>query len=140
MTPKAASLLVAINYRYFFGSATIKLRNLEKMGKSPKPGAPVRGSESGRPIMAALDLLGRRWTLRILWELREGPLSFRTIQARCDKMSPSVLNRRLAELREAGVIELKDKTGYALTPEGRKLSKALTPLNAWAERWAKRVK
>jgi DNA-binding HxlR family transcriptional regulator len=32
----------------------------------------VRGSKSGRPIMALLDLLGRRWTLRILWELREG--------------------------------------------------------------------
>ena len=30
----------------------------------------VRGSRTGRPIMALLDLLGRRWTLRILWELR----------------------------------------------------------------------
>ena len=34
----------------------------------------VRGSRSGRPIMALLDLLGRRWTLRILWELREQAL------------------------------------------------------------------
>ena len=31
----------------------------------------VRGSRTGRPIMALLDLLGRRWTLRIIWELRE---------------------------------------------------------------------
>jgi DNA-binding HxlR family transcriptional regulator len=31
----------------------------------------VRGSRTGRPVMALLDLLGRRWTLRIVWELRE---------------------------------------------------------------------
>ncbi|HTO53257.1 MAG TPA: transcriptional regulator, partial [Myxococcota bacterium] len=44
---------------------------------TPRPGAAVRGSRSGRPIMAALDLLGRRWALRVLWELRNGPHSFR---------------------------------------------------------------
>jgi len=38
---------------------------------APRPGRPVRGSRTGRPIMALLDLLGRRWVLRILWELRE---------------------------------------------------------------------
>ena len=38
---------------------------------TPKPGRRVRGSATGRPIMALLDLLGRRMTLRILWELRE---------------------------------------------------------------------
>ena len=52
----------------------------------------VRGSASGRPIMALLDLLGRRWALRVLWELREGPLQFRALQERCDGMSSSVLN------------------------------------------------
>ena len=46
-----------------------------------RPGVSVRGSRSGRPIMAALDLLGRRWALRILWELRAGPLTFRAIRA-----------------------------------------------------------
>jgi DNA-binding HxlR family transcriptional regulator len=38
--------------------------------KIPKVGKPVRGSTTGRPIMVALDLLGRRAALRILWELR----------------------------------------------------------------------
>ena len=37
----------------------------------------VRGSRTGRPIMALLDLLGRRWSLRILWELRGAPLTSR---------------------------------------------------------------
>lgn len=88
--------------------------------------------------MALLDLLGRRWALRIIWELRRDTLGFRALRARCDAMSPSVLNQRLAELREAGVVELA-AGGYRLTREGRGLLSALAPLDAWAKRWARRA-
>ncbi len=64
----------------------------------PRPGRVVRGSATGRPLMAALDLLGRRWALRILWELTDGPRGARELRQRCDAMSPSVLYQRLAEL------------------------------------------
>ncbi len=103
----------------------------------PAPGLPVRGSDSGRPVMALLDLLGRRWALRVLWELREGPLAFRALQERCGGMSSSVLNQRLAELRDAGVIE-RVRDGYRLSTEGGRLLPALAELNVWAERWAAR--
>ena len=103
----------------------------------PRAGSPVRGSRTGRPIMAALDLLGRRWTLRVLWELRDAPLTFRGLRARCDAMSPSVLNQRLAELREAGLVELDPASGYRLAAGGRELLRALAPLQAWAARWAR---
>ena len=95
----------------------------------------VRGSRTGRPIMALLDLLGRRWTLRIVWELRRGAVSFRTLQSHCDGMSPSVLNQRLAELRTTGIVEQGD--GYRLTRDGRRLLTALAPLDDWARRWAR---
>jgi DNA-binding HxlR family transcriptional regulator len=86
--------------------------------------------------MALLDLLGRRWTLRIGWELRDGlPLSFRELQQRCDSMSASVLNERLGELREAGIVEL-DRGGYRLTALGSELLERLAPLDRWAKRWA----
>jgi DNA-binding HxlR family transcriptional regulator len=98
------------------------------------PGRPVRGSTTGRPIMALLDLLGRRWALRVIWELGEGPLQFRALQERCAAMSSSVLNQRLHELRRAGLVELAD-SGYQLTEEGRQLQDAFGPLAAWAERW-----
>lgn len=104
---------------------------------APVPGVPVRGSSSGRPVMALLDLLGRRWALRVLWELRDGPLAFRVLQERCDGMSSSVLNQRLRELREAAVIE-HDSDGYRLSAEGRRLEPSLAALNDWAERWAAR--
>src|SRR3954451_2726326 len=103
----------------------------EKEAPPPLPGRPVRGSATGRPIMALLDLLGRRWALRILWELRSETLGFRELQARCDGMSASVLNQRLRELRAAGIIETGE-AGYALTPRGRELLKAFKPLESWA--------
>lgn len=102
------------------------------------PGRPVRGSRTGRPIMALLDLLGRRWALRILWELSTAALSFRELRARCDDMSPSVLNRRLAELRGARLVELTDD-GFVLTNEGADLLEVFAPLSSWANRWAART-
>ena len=102
---------------------------------APRPGRRVRGSRTGRPIMAALDLLGRRWALRILWELRTGPLSFRALREACGDVSPAVLNTRLAELREAGVVE-STADGYATTAAGRELCRALDPLARWAQRWS----
>lgn len=110
------------------------------MPRIPVPGQPVRGSRSGEPIMALLDLLGRRWAMRLIWELRGGePLNFRVLQQRCGGMSSSVLNRRLAELRAAGVLDLADG-GYQLTHEGHKLLELYPALNAWAERWAERAR
>jgi DNA-binding HxlR family transcriptional regulator len=81
--------------------------------------------------MALFDLLGRRWTLRILWELRQGPLGFRALQEKCDEVSPTSLSQRLKELRAAGIVG--DDGG--LTKEGEKLLHALEPLHRWAERW-----
>jgi DNA-binding HxlR family transcriptional regulator len=102
---------------------------------TPKPGQPARGSRTGRPIMALLDLLGRRWTLRVIWELRNAPLSFRGLRAACDDVSPTILNRRLKELREAGIMEA-DGFGYGLTDAGHALLRALSPLQEWADDWA----
>jgi DNA-binding HxlR family transcriptional regulator len=65
---------------------------------TPLPGKPVRGSTTGRPIMAAMDLLGRRWSLRLIWELRDGPVGARALLARCAGLSSSVLYQRLGEL------------------------------------------
>ena len=103
--------------------------------RAPLPGQRVRGSATGRPIMAALDLLGRRWTLRILWELRHAALTFRALQAACGGLSPSVLQERLAELAAAGLIAHLG-AGYALTPLASRLLPTLLALENWATDWA----
>jgi DNA-binding HxlR family transcriptional regulator len=93
---------------------------------------------SSQPIMELLDLLGRRWAMRAIWELRGEPLSFRALQEACGGVSSSVLNERLRELREAGIVVAGDAGGFTLTREGRELIEAYRPLGAWADRWARR--
>jgi DNA-binding HxlR family transcriptional regulator len=97
----------------------------------------VRGSTSGRPIMALLDLLGRRWSLRIIWELRDQALSSRALRTACDEASPTVLQARLSDLREAGFVELIPASGYRLTELGKDLLETFLPLHRFAERWSK---
>jgi len=103
----------------------------------PLPGTPVRGSKSGAPIMALLDLLGRRWALGIIWVLAErGPLSFNALQSGCETISPGVLNTRLKELTLARFVETIDGT-YRLTIAGKELFALIQPLGEWArEAWA----
>jgi DNA-binding HxlR family transcriptional regulator len=98
----------------------------------------ARGSRTGRPIMVLLDLLGRRWTLRILWELREATLTSRALREACDDASPTVLQARLADLRDAGFVELVPASGYRLTEMGRKLFGTFLPLHNFAKRWSGR--
>jgi DNA-binding HxlR family transcriptional regulator len=87
--------------------------------------------------MAALDLLGRRWSLRILWELRDGPVGPRALLARTEGMSSSVLYERLRELSAAGLLDKAPDDAYELTSLGRSLGAALEPLDAWAKRWSR---
>jgi DNA-binding HxlR family transcriptional regulator len=120
-------------------SSGVRVPIVRRAPRIPLPGRPVRGSRTGRPVMALLDLLGRRWVLRILWELREEPASsFRDLQLRCGNISSSVLNERLRELREARIIAPGDPTGYELTQEGQRLLQALAPIDEWATRWSRR--
>jgi DNA-binding HxlR family transcriptional regulator len=89
--------------------------------------------------MVLLDLLGRRWTLRVLWELGDGVVpTFRELQVRCGDISSSVLNERLRELREAGIVLDGSGRGYSLTPEGQSLLRSLAPMELWSRQWAER--
>jgi DNA-binding HxlR family transcriptional regulator len=104
----------------------------------PKPGAPARGSRTGRPVMVLLDLLGRRMALRILWELwrADAPMTFRELQSAAET-NPALLNVRLKELRVARLVA-HEAGGYTLAEEGRSLMAALLPIGDWAVKWAAR--
>ncbi|MGH7786687.1 MAG: winged helix-turn-helix transcriptional regulator [Candidatus Binatia bacterium] len=99
-----------------------------------------RSPPLAEPVLALLDLLGHRWALRVLWELRRESLSFRALQARCGGVSPTVLNTRLAELRAAGIVDLALGHGYGLSGSGRTLLDGLAPLRGWATRWMGRAR
>ena len=60
-----------------------------------QPGKKVRGSNTGIPIMAVFDLLGKRWSLGIIWQLGNNMLTFRELQQRCRITSYNVCYTKL---------------------------------------------
>jgi DNA-binding HxlR family transcriptional regulator len=85
-----------------------------------------------RAVESVLDLLGRRWALRLVWELRRSTLSFSELRERTG-ISPSVLSARLGELVDADVLERDAGRRYRLSGRGRELARILYDLNRWAE-------
>ena len=92
----------------------------------------TRKAPTSTSMARALALSGQRWAFRIVWELRAGPLSFRGLQAACGHISPSVLQRRMHELRELGIVESIPRLGYRLTASGEQLFRVLAELNQWS--------
>ena len=85
-----------------------------------------------RAVESVLDLLGRRWALRLVWELRRSTLSFSELRERTG-ISPSVLSARVRELVDSGVLERDGGRRYRLSGRGRELARILYELNRWAE-------
>lgn len=107
--------------------------------KIPLPGQPVRGSQSGTPIMALFDLLGRHWSMGVVWTLSEvGPCTFRKLQEECETISPMSLNTRLKELQVAGFVT-RSNEGYEVTELGKQLHKQLRPLGQFSRMWAEHL-
>jgi DNA-binding HxlR family transcriptional regulator len=102
----------------------------------PLPVVTAAATKSSRPLMVLLDLLGRRWVLRVLWELRDGELTFVALRRAAGGLSQSVLTLRLRELKQAGLVESVPDGGYRLTPDGRSLVQEMSRLDRWAQRWA----
>lgn len=104
----------------------------------PIPGTAVRGSQTGKPIMALIDQLGRTWALGIIWNLEPGPATFRELQIRCEQISPSLLNTRLKELKTLKLIE-GTRQGYQLSAQGQSLFSIIAPLGQWSAQWAEQL-
>jgi DNA-binding HxlR family transcriptional regulator len=85
-----------------------------------------------RAVEGVLELLGRRWALRLVWELRRSTLSFSELREQTG-ISPSVLSARLRELVDSGVLERDGGRRYRLSGWGRELARILYELNRWAE-------
>ncbi|MDX1403643.1 MAG: helix-turn-helix domain-containing protein [Woeseiaceae bacterium] len=92
-----------------------------------------RTAQTSSSMAYALGLAGRKWSLRIVWELRLGPMSFRALRAACGQVSPSVLADRLQQLGEAGIVENIPRLGYRLTARGERLFQVLAALDKWSQ-------
>ena len=107
-------------------------------GDHPESCPKVRTKHPPRHWMPrTLDLLGRRWALRILWELRAGATGARVPQAECDGMPSSVLYDRLRDLAASGLVERSHGDLYVLCELGVTLGSALKTSDTWAQSWSR---
>jgi DNA-binding HxlR family transcriptional regulator len=97
-----------------------------------------RGDDpSNAPLLAAMDLLGQRWVLRVIWELEPGSLGFLELRRRMGNCSSSMLSERLQQLSAARLVSKNDAGAWELTLAGTRLGAALTGVWNWAESWAR---
>ncbi len=92
-------------------------------------------AEETPAIAEIIELLSKKWVMRIIWELRSQTLTFRELQEACDGLSPSVLNNRLKLLQEAQLIQKGSTKGYSMTKIGEELLEVYKPLKQWAVSW-----
>lgn len=90
------------------------------------------------PFQGALEMLGKRHTLAILWTLQQrAPRRFTGLKEAAG-VNPVTLSSRLTELEEAGVVSRREfneappRVEYGLTEKGEALLVVLDELEAWA--------
>lgn len=94
------------------------------------------------PVSKATEIIGEKWTLLILRELLMGTSRFNDFQRSMSRISPTVLNKRLKQLEEKGVVLKKRLSGqkgfeYRLTAMGKELEPLIEQVAIWGQRWAR---
>jgi DNA-binding HxlR family transcriptional regulator len=87
----------------------------------------------------AIDVVGGKWKMHLMWVLAEGPVRFGQIRRKLDGVSEKVLAENLRQLEAHGIVhrelyaEVPPRVEYSLTPLGEQLNRALLPLEVWGD-------
>lgn len=94
------------------------------------------------PILYAMELIGQKWKLPILWYIADAPkqtLRYRELERKVVGITATMLTKCLRELERDNLIMRKQYSTipptveYSLTERGRTLIPALESLYKWAE-------
>ncbi|WP_353895538.1 winged helix-turn-helix transcriptional regulator [Glycomyces tritici] len=87
----------------------------------------------------AIDVVGGKWKMHLMWVLAEGPVRFGQIRRKLDGVSEKVLAENLRQLEASGIVhrelyaEVPPRVEYSLTPLGLTLNDALAALETWGD-------
>jgi DNA-binding HxlR family transcriptional regulator len=93
-------------------------------------------------LALAMDLVGGKWKMAVLWQLRERPVRFGELKRRLAGVTQKMLTQQLRELEELGLVTrtvhmvVPPKVEYSLAPEGEKLVPVLSALCQWSGEYA----
>ena len=96
-------------------------------------------------LEAALDVVGGKWKVLVLWHLSSGPRRFGELRRLVLGISEKMLIQSLREMERDGIVKRDDfrevppRVEYSMTPFGVSLTEALTPLCEWGSRHMKRI-
>jgi DNA-binding HxlR family transcriptional regulator len=99
----------------------------------------------GCGLEAALDVIGGKWKVLVLWHLSQGPRRFGELRRLVTPISEKMLIQSLREMGGDGIVKRNDfreippRVEYSLTPFGVSLLEALKPLCEWGSRHMKRI-
>jgi DNA-binding HxlR family transcriptional regulator len=101
----------------------------------------------GCPVAAFQKMISGKYKLRIVWDLKDGPLRYGEIRTGLlrgsdgsSEIAPRVLSRELKALTETGLIDRKDygvvppKVEYRLTRKGRSFVPVIAAIRNWGTR------
>ncbi|QSB06440.1 winged helix-turn-helix transcriptional regulator [Natronoglycomyces albus] len=92
-------------------------------------------------IDAAVDVIGGKWKVLIIWALSDGGKRFSQMRRMLDSVSEKVLGEHLRQLEADGIVErtvfaeVPPRVEYALTASGQELNEALEPLATWGSKY-----
>ena len=120
--------------------------------KKPLPGAEEAATgpapaHKDCPATRAIDLVAHKWTMHILFTLRQAgqPVRFRRLQQMIEPITQKELTKRLRQLERSGLVhrqvyaEVPPRVEYRLTELGGTLMPALEAFSAWAEKYGPAV-
>jgi DNA-binding HxlR family transcriptional regulator len=101
----------------------------------------------GCPVAAFQKMISGKYKLRIVWDLKDGPLRYGEIRTGLlrgtigsSEIAPRVLSRELKALTETGLIDRKDygvvppKVEYRLTRKGNSFVPVIAAIRDWGSR------
>jgi DNA-binding HxlR family transcriptional regulator len=108
---------------------------------------PKKNAPQSCPVAAFQKMISGKYKLRIVWDLKDGPLRYSEIRSGLLRgmvgtleIAPRVLSRELKALAQTGLIDRKDfgvvppKVEYRLTRKGRSFVPVIAQIRAWGER------
>ena len=110
------------------------------MASMPEKPAPYGTPADPRPLEAALERVGDRWSLLIVESLLDRPRRFGELNEALPGIAPNILSERLRRLEREGIVRATPyqqrpvRMAYALTAEARDLASALRLLADWGAR------
>ncbi len=110
------------------------------MSVMPERAAPYSAGPAPRPLEAALERVGDRWSLLLVEALLDGSRRFGELQELLPTIAPNILIDRLRRLEREGILvgrpyqQRPPRLEYALTADGHDLAGALRLLADWGAR------